>query len=84
MSLRHVDVMEPGQGSASRGKVVALCILETNAQRLGHARAPVIRRTAADAEDDAAHTLAEGVAHEFAGAARRRDTWVALVRRHQA
>lgn len=78
-----IDCRDGGKTSAQDACRASICLLEAEPERREHAEAAVIRRTAADADDEAAAAVIEGRADEFTESVRRGVEWIALLRWHE-
>ncbi|MNC36716.1 hypothetical protein D3C75_852520 [compost metagenome] len=75
---RNINAGQPAQTAASAWKHVSRCIKEFCPERLSHPCASVIRRAAADTDNDAADTPVQAFLDQLAGAIGGGDQRIAI------
>ena len=83
MNPRKVDAPHGGNIAARPSHSLSRRIEKACAERCEHAESAVVRRTAADADDEVTAAVIEGGEHEFAESVRRRAARVALAFGHE-
>src|SRR5207249_12076002 len=77
---RSIEAGESRERRASLGELGADTIEKAIAERAGHSRAAIVRRTAADADHDPMSAARRGREDELASPARARDAWISFAR----
>ena len=83
MKPRKINAPHGGNIAARPAHRTPLGIEEACAERREHAESAVVRRTAADADDEVTAAAIDGGEHEFAESVRRRAARIALVFGHE-
>ena len=83
MKPRKINAPHGGNIAARPSHNLSRRIEKACAERREHAESAVVRRTAADADDEVTAAAIDGGEHEFAESVRRRATRIALVFGHE-